>query len=92
MLAELNYVISDLRVFISIFVSLDPLMCPAMFVPGISIINDSIRFLDFILRVALGLNPPAGISLCGKGVAAPEIAAKPTEIDPRHLLLRIIFH
>lgn len=84
--AELNYVISDLRVFISIFVSQDPLMCPAMFVPGISIINESIRFLD------LGLNPPAGISLYGKGVAAPEIAAKPAEIDPHHLLLRIIFH
>jgi len=91
MLAELNYVISDLRVFISIFISLDPLMCSAMFVPGISIINDSIRFLDFILHVALGLNPPAEISLYGKG-AALGIEAKLTEMNPYHLLLRIISH
>lgn len=92
MLAELNYVISDLQISISIFISLDPLMCPAMFVSGISIINDSIRFLDFILHVALGLNPSAGISLYGKGEAALEIEAKLTEINPHYLLLCIIFH
>lgn len=92
MLAELNYVISDLKVFISIFISLDPLMCPATFVPGIGIVNDSISLLGFILDIALGLNPPGGIRLYGKGVTALEIKAKLTEINPHHLLLCIIFH
>lgn len=63
MFAELNYVFANLQVFITIFISLDPLMCLAVSIPVLLIMNDSIRFLDFIFHVALGLNAPAGISL-----------------------------
>lgn len=66
MFAELNYVFANLQVFITIFISLDPLMCLAVFIPVLLIMNDSndsIRLLDFIFHVALGLNAPAGISL-----------------------------
>lgn len=84
MFTELNYIVANLKVLISIIISLDPFMFPAVFVPGILISDGSNRFPYFMLPLPSAHHMELAYM---EGVAAPEIKVKLTEINTSSLPL-----